>query len=196
MTGKTSFTIAAVLTVLLGGLGLVAYHAAAAAKFSDWSAPVNLGPVVNSGFVEVGPAISKDGLSLYFGSNRPGGFGGQDIWVSQRASVGDPWGPPTNLGPIVNTPSLESVPGFSRDGHWMFFNSDRPGGFGAVDIWVSYRPHTHDDFGWEPPVNLGPGVNTTSVDNAPSFFENDEAGTPLLFFGSTVLGGPEQSIST
>ncbi len=189
MTAKRNFAIAAVLTVLLG-LGLVAYHAAAAAKFSDWSAPVNLGPVVNSGFGDQGPAISKDGLSLYFNSDRPGGFGGFDIWVSQRASVDDPWGPPTNLGPIVNTLSLESVPAFSRDGHWMFFNSNRPGGFGAVDIWVSYRAHTHDDFGWQTPVNLGSGVNTTSLDNAPSFFENDEAGTPLLFFGSTRPGGP------
>lgn len=92
-------------------------------------------------------------------------------------------------GSIVNTAALEGVPCFSRDGHWMFFNSDRPGGFGSVDIWASYRAHTHDDFGWEAPVNLGAGVNTAAVDNAPSFLENDEGGPPLLFYGSNRPGG-------
>ena len=176
--------VAIVLTVMAAPLPI-----AAQPGFSDWSAPVNLGPLVNSGFNDVGPALSKDGLSLYFYSNRPGGFGGLDIWVCQRARGEDTWGPPINLGPIVNTPSTEGVPSFSRDGHWMFFNSNRPGGFGSTDIWVSYREQTHDDFGWQPPVNLGPGVNSASGDSNASFFENDEAGTPLLFFGSARPGG-------
>jgi len=185
---RNIYSINFALTVLLG-LGLVTHHAAAQAKFSDWSAPINLGPIVNSAFNDIGPAISRDGLSLYLGSNRPGGSGGLDIWVSQRARVEDPWGPPTNLGPIVNTPSTESVPAFSRDGHWMFFNSDRPGGVGGTDIWVSWRSHTHDDFGWQPPVNLGPGVNSASGDAGATYLENEDAGTPLLFFGSGRPGG-------
>src|SRR5881296_771925 len=57
--------------------------------FSDWSAPVNLGPVVNSGSDDFHPAISPNGLSLYISSGRPGGLGGNDIWVSQRASLDD-----------------------------------------------------------------------------------------------------------
>ena len=95
-------------------------------NFSDWSAPVNLGPVVNSTFAEGGPAISKNGLSLYFHSERPGGYGSTDIWVSQRANRNDPWGPPAHLGPAVNTAGLEAVAALSRDEHLLFFSSDRP----------------------------------------------------------------------
>src|SRR6266436_1294169 len=62
-------------------------------KFGPWSAPVNLGPPVNTPFAEMNPFVSKDGLSLYFACfNCPGNVGGSDIWVSQRASVNDVWG--------------------------------------------------------------------------------------------------------
>jgi len=183
------YRISVALTVLLV-LGLVAHYAAAASKFSDWSAPVNLGAPVNSAFNDFGQAVSKNGLSLYLTSDRPGGFGDTDIWVSQRASVDDPWGVPVNLGPTVNTSFGERTPGFSRDGHWMYLVSNRPGGFGGDDIWASWRAQTHDDFGWQTPVNLGAGVNTDQFDAGATFFENEEAGTPLLFFGSSRPGGP------
>ena len=77
-----------------GMLALVIAQApsALAQKYSDWSAPVNLGPAINSASSDQGPAISKDGLSLYFTSNRSGGLGGFDMYVSQRTSVDDPWG--------------------------------------------------------------------------------------------------------
>jgi Tol biopolymer transport system component len=153
-------------------------------KFTDWSVPVSLGPPVNSAFQDTGPAISKKGLSLYFGSNRPGGSGGIDLWVSTRPSVDEAWSTPANLGPQVNSGSADNVPALSRDEHWLFFNSDRPGGLGDSDIWVSWRSNVHDDFGWQPPVNLGATINTAQFDAGPCFFENDEAGAPLLFFGS------------
>jgi len=161
----------------------------AAPEFSDWSAPVNLGPTVNTGSIDAGPILSKNGLSLYFNSDRPGGFGGNDIWVSQRASREDAWGAPVNLGPTINTASNEDAPSFSRDGHTMYFNSDRPGGFGLRDIYISRRANTHDDFGWEEPVNAGPGVNSAFLDAGASYFKNEEAGTPLLYFGSTRPAG-------
>jgi hypothetical protein len=186
---RNVYSISVALTVLLV-LSLAVYTTAAALKFSDWSAPVNLGPSVNSPFNDFAPAISKNGLSLYFSSDRPGGLGPSDIWVSQRNSRDDPWGVPVNLGPPVNTSFGERAPNFSRDGHWMFFVSDRPGGVGGDDIWVSWRTNIHDDFGWQPPINLGAGVNTATFDAGATFFENDEAGTPLLFFGSTRAGGP------
>src|SRR5207253_3072207 len=66
---------------------------------STWSEPVNLGPIVNTSSDDSEPALSPDGLSLYFSSSRPGGFGPNNIWVSQRASLNDPWGRPQNLGP-------------------------------------------------------------------------------------------------
>src|SRR5690242_320534 len=164
-------------------------------KFSDWSTPVNLGPIVNTASLDAGPAIAKEGLSLYFSSDRMGGFGSQDIWVAQRPTVDSPWGTPQNLSSI-NTAALEQVPALSRDEHWLFFNSDRAGGCGGVDIWASFRVNTHDDFGWQTPINLGPGdqcgvgVNSPFFDGGVSYFENDDAGTPLLFFGSARPGGP------
>ena len=164
-----------------------------AQKYSDWSAPINLGPAVNSTSMDRGPAISKDGLSLYFASNRLGGFG-EDIYVSQRETRDDEWGPAMNLGPIINTTANEMVPAFSRDGHLLFFASNRLGGFGGVDIWVSRREHTHDDFAWQPAENLGAGVNSFSLDEGPSYFENDEVGVPQLYFSSSRLSGGPGSI--
>jgi len=79
-------------------------------QYGPWGDPVNLGPVVNSPSNDQHPAISKDGLSLYITSDRPGGLGGSDIWVSQRASSGDPWGAPENLGPNINSAGNDVAP--------------------------------------------------------------------------------------
>ena len=178
-----------VAAVCVLGAGASSLLAAGGPHYTGWSEPVNLGPTISTTFTESGPAISKDGLSLYYYSTRPGGFGGNDIWVSQRESVDDAWGAPVNLGSTINSASSDFVPTFSRDGHWMFFASDRPGGFGLADIWASWRPQTHDDFGWQAPTNLGAGVNTAFNDNGVGYFENDEAGAPQLFFGSDRPGG-------
>jgi Tol biopolymer transport system component len=158
--------------------------------FGPWGTPVNLGPVVNSPAGELRPGISKDGLSLYFSSNRPGGFGDEDLWVSQRASADDPWGQPVNLGSLINSDGLESAPSFSRDGHWLLYHSTGLGGFGDGDIWASYRTDVHDDFGWQPPVNLGPGVNSPYGDFGPTLFEDEETGVTTLYFNSTRPDGP------
>src|SRR5438094_261275 len=107
--------------------------------FGVWSAPANVGEPVNSIFADQGAFISKDGLTLYFQSDRPGGFGGVDLYVSQRSSVHAPWGPPQNLGPRINTAFNESTARLSIDGHRLYFTSDRPGGFGSNDIYVSRR---------------------------------------------------------
>jgi hypothetical protein len=77
---------------------LVPKQVETAKRFSAWSAPVNLGPVVNSAFEEFLPEMSKNELSLYFASNRPGPFGGEDLWVSRRSTRNDDWGEPLNLG--------------------------------------------------------------------------------------------------
>jgi len=158
-------------------------------QFSDWSAPVNLGPVVNSDSADIEVAISKDGLSLYFASNRPGGFGRQDIYVSQRASVDDPWGPQQNLGAGINTAFDDRTPMLTLDGHRMYLSSDRPGGLGGSDVYVSRRRDKRDDFGWRPPQNLGSGVNTSLSENLPFYFDDDATRTITLYFNSNRPGG-------
>jgi len=174
------------ITSLVGAIVLVSAFTASsrAQKYSDWSEPINLGPLVNSTALDRGPAISKDELSLYFASNRLDSIGGEDIYVSQRETRDDEWGPAMNLGPIINTTANEMVPAFSRDGHLLFFASNRPGGLGGVDIWVSRREQTHDDFAWQPAENLGAGVNFAGQDEGPSYFDNDEVGVPQLYFSS------------
>src|SRR5262249_15269378 len=102
-------TMASIRNVLIAVV-LTAILASAAPTYSHWAEPVNLGAVLNSASMDFGPAISKDGLSLYFNSNRPGGFGAQDIWVSQRASLEAPWGAPMNLGQVINSANGEAVP--------------------------------------------------------------------------------------
>lgn len=159
---------------------------AAAPDFSDWSPAVNLGAVNTEAF-DSGPTLSRDRRSLYFVSNRPGGLGVNDIWVSQRSSVEAPWGPPMNLGPAINSALGEIQPNLSRDGHLLFFASNRPGGYGSIDIWVSFREDVHDDFGWQPAVNAGPGVNSPEMESDPSFLENDDAGVRQLFFARAPL---------
>src|SRR3989441_11989414 len=160
-------------------------------EWGPWSTPINLGPLVNSPLDDNRPAISKDGLSLYITSGRLGGFGGLDIWVSHRASLDDPWGPPQNLGPTVNSSSNDVAPAFSPDGHRMYFHSFRPGGCGLADIYVSRRRDTRDDFGWGPPEDLGCVVNTPYVNAGPTIFEDESTGTTTLYF--TVQNNPPGS---
>ena len=158
-------------------------------QFSGWSAPVSVGPPVNTEFGELCPSVSKDGRSLYFFSNRPDGFGSNDIWVSQRADSNDPWGQPQNLGSTINTPFDDSAVWLSLDGHRLFFTSDRPGGFGGLDLYVSRRQNKRDDFGWGTPQNLGAGVNSPANELSPSHFEDGETGVVTLYFASNRPGG-------
>ena len=164
------------------------------ASFSAWSEPVSLGPTINSSFNDQQAALSKDGLSLYFASNRPEGPDDANldlnIWRSRRACADDscPWEMPVLLGSAVNSPSNDAGPALSRDGHQLFFFSNRPvpGSFGAADIWVSRRENVHDDFAWGAPENLGPGVNTNQVEGGPGYFENEEGGAPQLYFNRSA----------
>jgi hypothetical protein len=165
-------------------------------QFSEWSEPVNLGAPVNTTFSEAGAFISKDGLSLYFNSPRPGGLGGIDIYVSRRANVDDPWGPAQNLGETVNSSSNEQTATVSLDGHRLYFASDRPGGFGGLDLYVSRRPDPRDDFGWGSPQNLGAEVNTEIPEMAPAPFEDEETGTITLYFSRDAVGARDIWAST
>jgi Tol biopolymer transport system component len=159
-------------------------------KGSEWSAPVNLGAGINTSFGEAAPAISRDGLALYFVSNRPGippdAFGDNDLYVARRESVDHPWDWPVNLGANINTPAFEGFPALSWNEHHLFFNRT------SGEIWVSYRKNAHDDLGdggWQLPVPLGPGINTPDTEAGPGYFENRKRGVPQLFFSSVRPGG-------
>jgi Tol biopolymer transport system component len=144
--------------------------------------PTNLGPIINSSADDWPPIISADGLTLYFNSNRSGGYGNHDLWVTRRPTVYDPWGEPVNLGSTVNGPAKEAFPSISADGLSLFFESTRPGGYGNHDLWVTTRPTVSDP--WGPPVNLGPTVNTSYQDATPGI----SADGLSLFFESTRSG--------
>ena len=153
----------------------------AAETASDWSAPVNLGAPINSPGADQSPALSTDGLTLYFGSDRPGGQGGVDLWVAHRATPESPWETPVNLGTTINTLDAETGPSLSLDGHLLFFASNRPTGAGNFDIYVSYRADVHDDLAWGEPVNVGSGVNSSTGEFGP-WYSEDSANGPVLYF--------------
>ncbi len=126
------------LALLVLALGLTAEVANADFTFGE---ATNLGPTVNSSANESGPNLLADGLSLYFRSARPGGYGKRDLWLATRPTTNDAWGEPVNLGPPINTSYHDSGACISVDGRTLYFNSDRPGGIGDDDIWqVSIDP--------------------------------------------------------
>lgn len=163
---------------------------------SGWSTPENLGSVINSPCNEDLPHISRDGLSLYFISNRTsatscGPLTDFDIWVSHRQAPGDPWPRPTRLGPEINTGFNERGPCLSPDGHRLLFSSNRPhpDAHGSQDLWMSYREDTSDDSGWQTPVNMGSAVNTTDPDFGSALLEDENGEISALLFGRRVGGG-------
>ena len=165
-------------------------------KFSEWSAPVSLGPVVNSPNLDFWPSISPNGLSLYFGSNRFGGIRGgpdnQDIWVTRRASLDAPWGAPRNLGPNINTEFRDNSPRISRDGHWLIFGSGRTTGKcvanSIVEFYISYRENADDDFAWEPAVHFGCELAGAMENIGQTFFHDDDKGITTMYFASARAG--------
>jgi len=153
-----------------------------------WSAPVRLGPPVNSSNMESFACFSSDDLELYFTSDRPGGYGSWDLWVTTRPTRFDPWDPPENLGPMINTSGYDETPWITADGLELYFSSDRPGGYGKDDIWVTKRPTIEDT--WGTPVNLGPLVNSAVFDAHPCL---SPGGLVLFFADFPVQSGPYRS---
>jgi serine/threonine protein kinase/Tol biopolymer transport system component len=147
------------------------------------STPTNLGPTVNSEFHDAAPSLTADGLSLFFNSNRPNGYGNWDLWVTTRATKKDNWGVPENLGPIVNTASVEVSPSIAADGLTLFFVSDRPEGYGDWDIWITSR--TAKSESWGEPMNLGPTINSKNKEFAPAYSFDGST----LYFCSDRSGG-------
>lgn len=138
-----------------GGLGSCDIYFSA---FLDgkWSEPYDLGKPVNTSNWESQPSISADGKTLYFSSNRPGGFGGKDIWYSVMNDK-DLWTEPVNMGKTINTDGDEMSPFIHFDGRTLYFSSDGRAGMGGFDIYVT---RMNDDSTWTEPQNLGYPINT------------------------------------
>jgi outer membrane protein OmpA-like peptidoglycan-associated protein len=129
-------------------------------KNGQWSEMQKLNGNINTRFNETHASLSPDGNTLYFTSDRQGGFGGMDIYFSRRNSQGD-WGAAVNAGPTINTPFNEETPFVSRDGKTLFFSSQGHYNMGGYDIFMC-----SDDGkgGWLPPFNIGYPLNTTDDD--------------------------------
>jgi hypothetical protein len=129
---------------------------------SDWSAPENLGPAVNSANHDNSAWISDDGLALHFTSNRPGGYGSFDTYMTTRVTTTDPWGQAVNMGPPINSSAADSDAWKSPDGLELYLSSKRSGGYGSHDIYVLRQSTTADS--WGELENLGPAVNSPYSD--------------------------------
>jgi hypothetical protein len=148
-----------------------------------WGPPVNMGVIINSPNAEVSPSLSQDGQILIFASNRSGGFGNYDLWMSTRPTAESEWVAPVNMGATVNSSAYDGETCLSNDGLALFFSSDRPGGMGTYDLWVTTR--RSQVAAWSPPVNLGPAINTSYWEGAPSLSPD----LKTLYFLSDRPGG-------
>lgn len=126
----------------------------------EWSVPTKLGSDINTEHWETHAVISADERFLYFVSNRPGGFGGRDIWMCKKLPNGM-WGLAQNLGPKINTPYDEDAPFIHPDGKQIFFSSNGHKSMGGFDIFFA---DLQEDGTWTDPINLRHPINTTADD--------------------------------
>ena len=146
-----------------------------------WSIPESISPNINTPHNEGTCSISADGRVLIFTScdNRRG-YGSCDLFISEK--TGNEWSIPRNLGPVINSPNWDSQPALSADGNTLYFISDRPGGIGNRDIWMSYKS---PDGEWGKPVNLGNKINTGADEVSPFIHSNGQT----LYFSSVGYPG-------
>ncbi|MGN6177824.1 MAG: OmpA family protein [Mucilaginibacter sp.] len=146
----------------------------------DWGKPYDLQPPVNTPGWESQPSISSDGRTLYFVSNRKGGYGGYDIWKSTVTDKG--WSEPENLGPNINTAFDEQSPFIHADDSTLYFCSDGWPGMGGKDLFVS---HLGKDGKWGKPVNVGYPINSSGDENGLTVTATGQ----YAFFASNKLNG-------
>lgn len=128
-------------------------------KNNRWDEPKNLQSPINTKYWESQPSISSDGRMLYFSSDRPGGYGGTDIWVSEFSNSG--WSAPKNLGPTVNTSKDEQFPFIHSDNRTLYFSSNGHPGLGKSDLYLTRKDVK---LNWETPINMGFPINSRGQD--------------------------------
>ncbi|SDS76301.1 WD40-like Beta Propeller Repeat [Mucilaginibacter mallensis] len=149
-------------------------------KGDDWGKPYDLPPPINTPGWESQPSISADGRTLYFVSNRSGGYGGYDIWKSTISAKG--WSEPENLGPNINTAYDEQSPFIHADDSTLYFCSDGWPGLGGKDLFVS---HLGKDGKWQKPINMGYPINSSGDENGLTVTANGR----YAYFASNNLNG-------
>lgn len=145
----------------------------------EWSEPIKLPEPINSKQHESSASISPDGGTIYFISNRKGGEGGLDIWLSHQSSVG--WGKAENLGPVINTAQNEEGVFIHPDGKTLYFSSKGHDTKGGYDIFRS----VFENGQWSTPVNMGDSINTPNDD----LFFNVTANGKTGYYSSVRDGG-------
>jgi outer membrane protein OmpA-like peptidoglycan-associated protein/tetratricopeptide (TPR) repeat protein len=167
-----------------------------------WASPDNLGDSVNTEYWESGPSLSPDKKDLYFSSNRPGGYGGSDIYVCHRLLNGH-WSAAENLGPAINTSGDEATPFIHADNQTLYFNSNGQPGYGGNDIFLSRK---NPDDTWGKAENLGYPINTiedegslvVAADGKTAYYASDRADTrgelDLYTFGLPEDVRPAQTL--
>ena len=177
------------MLILVFSMLVGVYIDAHAQRYSEWSTPVNLGSVINTSGFDGCPSLTRDGLNLLFMSSF--GSSAQDLYVSHRESTdpSSPWEAPVSLGSDLNTNAFSEIcPMLSISGRYLYFASDRPGGCGNHDIYVSRRLNKRSWTEWSEPENLGCEVNSAGPEFSPSLFE-DEDGSVYLYFSSGLRPG-------
>jgi outer membrane protein OmpA-like peptidoglycan-associated protein len=122
------------------------------------------------------PSIASDGLTLYFASDRPGGFGGIDLYFTHKDPATGVWSSPQNLGPSINTRGDEKTPFIHSDSETLYFSSNGHFGFGEMDIFYTRK---NDKGVWEEPENIGSPINGATDDTG--FFVSSDAKTGYFF---------------
>jgi len=145
-----------------------------------WTRPVSIGESVNSRYLETTGSITPDGKTIYFSSSRPGGYGGLDIYKSEKDEKGN-WTKPANLGPDINTEFDEEGPFIHPGKTMLFFSSNRPESIGGWDIFKC----VYEDGHWLKPQNMGYPINTTANDNYFTLIADGSRG----YFSSDRKGG-------
>ena len=152
----------------------------------EWLDADNMGAPANTPDNESAQFISADGHYLFFSrsdnrSENGWAEGGYDLFMAYRISVDSSWTTPQPFGATINTPAYEGMPSLSPDDNELYFASDRPGGYGGFDIWIS----RHRDGVWQLPVNAGPNINTPGNETAPFAALDNKT----LYFTSDWLPG-------
>ncbi len=147
---------------------------------SKWKTPEPIGKPINSTYWEGGACLSPDGNTLYFTSERKGGYGHSDIWMSKKINKKE-WDKPVNLGPTVNSPYDEVGLFMAPDGKTLFFASNGPNSMGSYDIFKT----TFENGQWTTPVNLGYPINTEFSDGPISI----DASGKVAYMSSDRPGG-------